>query len=330
MTRAAGPAVITDVPGLRVGHWTDARAATGCTVVLFPEGTVASGEVRGGAPATREVALLDPTRTVSRIDALVLTGGSAFGLAAADGAVRFCEERGMGFPTPAGPVPIVVALGLFDLMVGDPAVRPGPDQGYAACVAATDGPVDVGTVGAGTGATVASGGVIPGARSIPGPGKGAAAPRRRGGLVTGSARVGELVVAALVAVNAAGAPGADDALAVDIAAARGPAGPGGTMASGAAGAGDGGPAAFGNTTIGLVATNAALDKVGCHLVAQGAHDGLARGVFPAHTRADGDAFVAASVGQVPADVDAVRNLAVHVVARAVASLPGQGSSSRGR
>jgi L-aminopeptidase/D-esterase-like protein len=293
--------VITDVAGVRVGHWTDPVAATGCTVVLLPEGTVASGEVRGGAPASREVALLDPTRTVARLDALVLTGGSAFGLAAADGAMRFCEERGLGFPTPAGPVPIVVALGLFDLMVGDPTVRPGPDEGYAACVAATTGPVDVGRVGAGTGATV---GTRP---SVP-PGA-TAQPRRAGGLVTASGRAGDLVVAALVAVNAAGVPGGDDAAALDA------------VDSGAAlAAPPAGGAEQANTTIGLVATNADLDKVACHLVAQGGHDGLARAVFPAHTRVDGDAFVAAAVGGVAADVEVVRNLAVHVVARAVGSL----------
>ncbi|MFP3900797.1 MAG: P1 family peptidase, partial [Acidimicrobiia bacterium] len=151
--------MITDLPGVRVGHATDPEGRTGCTVVLFPEGTVASGEVRGGAPATREVALLDPARTVARLDALVLSGGSAFGLAAADGVVRFCEERGMGVPTPAGPVPIVVGLSLFDLAVGDPRARPGPDDGYAACEAATAGPVELGTVGAGTGATVGTVGV---------------------------------------------------------------------------------------------------------------------------------------------------------------------------
>jgi len=305
---ADGPADVTDVPGLRVGHWTDAAAATGCTVVLFPEGTVASGEVRGGAPATRETALLDPTRTVARLDALVLTGGSAFGLASADGVVRFCEERGLGFPTPAGPVPIVVALGLFDLMTGDPSVRPGADQGYAACVAATAGPVAVGAVGAGAGATVA------GVRAVAdeaGP-----VERRPGGLVASGVRVGDLVVTALVAVNAAGAPGAGDGLAVDIA----------RFAAATTPAVD----AFGNTTVGLVATNATLDKVGCHLVAQSAHDGLARGVFPAHTRADGDAFVAAAVGGVTAEVDVVRSLAVHVVAGAVSSLaePGVGDGDR--
>jgi L-aminopeptidase/D-esterase-like protein len=300
--------VITDVAGLRVGHWTDPVAATGCTVVLFPEGTVASGEVRGGAPATRETALLDPTRTVARLDALVLTGGSAFGLAAADGAVRFCEERGMGFATPAGPVPIVVALGLYDLMVGDPAVRPGPGEGYAACVAATAGPVEVGRVGAGTGATV---GTLAAAPRVAGP------RRRAGGLVTAGARAGDLVVAALVAVNAAGAPGADDAAALDAAPSRGAALAGPAAGRAGTAAGEHGIA---NTTIGLVATNARLDKVACHLVAQGAHDGLARAVFPAHTRVDGDAFVVAAVGGVAADVDVVRNLAVHVVARAVGGL----------
>ena len=327
---APGPAVrpdgaeVTDVPGIRVGHWTDARAATGCTVVLFPEGTVASGEVRGGAPATREVALLDPTRTVTRLDALVLTGGSAFGLAAADGVARFCEERGLGFPTPAGPVPIVVALGLFDLMTGDPAVRPGPGEGYRACVDAGAGPVPVGPVGAGAGATVA------GQRAVAG--ELGPAPRRPGGLVTAGVRVGDLVVAALVAVNAAGMPAAPDDVALDIArsAAQAPTGAApaaaiaaGGLASGSTAVGGRGPTpldGFGNTTVGLVATNATLDKVGCHLVAQSAHDGLARAVFPAHTRADGDAFVAAAVGGAAAAVDTVRSLAVHVVASAIRGL----------
>jgi L-aminopeptidase/D-esterase-like protein len=288
--------VITDISGLRVGHWTDTAARTGCTVTLFPDGTVASGDLRGGAPATRDFELLDPRRTVDRIDAVVLTGGSAFGLAAADGAMRFCEERGLGFATPAGPVPIVVALGLFDLGVGDPRIRPGADQGYAACEAATDGPVELGTVGAGAGATVAK--------------LGGAGDRRSGGLVSAGVRSGDLRVATLVAVNAVGAPGAEDRTALDMAAARDVAG-GRVTGSG-----------FGSTTIGLLATNAHLDKVGCNLVAQGCHDGLARAVFPAHTRADGDAFVAAATGEVDVDVDVVRALAVHVVAHAVRSLAG--------
>ncbi|HET6665272.1 MAG TPA: P1 family peptidase [Acidimicrobiales bacterium] len=287
--------MITDIAGLRVGHWTDAAARTGCTVALFPVGTVASGEVRGGAPATREFELLDPQRTVSRIDAVVLTGGSSFGLAAADGAMRFCEERGLGFATPAGPVPIVVALGLFDLGVGDAAVRPGANEGYAACRAATDGPVELGAVGAGAGATVAK--LAP------------VGDRRPGGLVSAGVRSGDLRVTTLVAVNAVGMPGAEDRTALDIAAAR-------DATAWVTGSG------FGNTTIGLVATNARLDKVGCNLVAQGGLDGLVRALFPAHTRADGDAFVAAATGEVGADVDVVRALAVHVVAEAVRSLAG--------
>ena len=276
--------MITDIEGLRVGSWTDERAATGCTVVLFPDGTVASGEVRGGAPASRETALFDPTKTVDRIDALVLTGGSAFGLAACDGVMRFCEDRGMGVPTPVGPVPIVVGLGLFDLPVGDPTVRPGPEQGEAACVAATAETPELGLVGAGTGATVGDG----------------AGGRRPGGLVSATARSGEVVVSALVVVNAFGVPGAADTPASD---------PSGDK-----------PVPFGHTTIGLVATNATLDKVSCQLVAQSAHDGLARAIFPAHTRFDGDALVAAAVGLVSTDLETVRALATHVVAESIRSL----------
>src|SRR5437879_7311729 len=144
--------MITDVPGVRVGHWTDERAATGCTVVLFPAGTVASGEVRGGAPATREWALLEPHRLVARLDAVVLTGGSAFGLAACDGVMRFCEERGMGFPTAGGVVPIVVGAALFDLLEGDGSVRPGAAEGEAASEAASAAAAAVARVGGGAGA----------------------------------------------------------------------------------------------------------------------------------------------------------------------------------
>ncbi|MGH9247768.1 MAG: P1 family peptidase [Acidimicrobiales bacterium] len=276
--------MLTEVAGVRVGHWTDGEARTGCTVVLLPEGTVASGEVRGGAPASREFALLEPHRTVARVDAVVLTGGSAFGLAAADGVMRFCEERGMGFPTPAGPVPIVVGMGLFDLMVGDPSVRPGPGEGYAACEAATAGSVEVGTVGAGTGATV---------------GQWRGLDQSRPGAVGGAAeRHGDVVVAALVVANAFG----------DVADDRGEQGARVPTS-----------AAFGNTTIGVVGTNATLSKLECYLVAQSAHDGLGRALVPAHTRFDGDAMVAAATNAVPGDVDAVRELAAFVVERAIRS-----------
>ncbi|MBV9952636.1 MAG: P1 family peptidase, partial [Acidimicrobiia bacterium] len=138
--------MITDVEGIRAGHWTDEVARTGCTVVLLPDGTTGSAEVRGGAPASRELDALSPERIVSRVDAVLLTGGSAFGLAAADGVMRWCEEHGVGFPTPAGVVPIVPALGLYDLAVGDASVRPTADAGYEACASASAGAIALGPV----------------------------------------------------------------------------------------------------------------------------------------------------------------------------------------
>jgi L-aminopeptidase/D-esterase-like protein len=280
--------VITDVPGIRVGHWTHPEAQTGCTVILFPEGTVASGEVRGGAPATREFDLLSPERIVDRLDAVVLTGGSAFGLAAADGVMRWCAEEDSGFPTGAGPVPIVVAMALFDLLVGDGSVRPGAVEGYAACSDAGTGHVQVGRIGAGAGATI---GKWRGREHA-----------RPGGLGSATVRDGELVVSALIALNAVGD--------IDDGSEPGwpPPPPEGVF--GAAGE---------NTTIGVVATNAKLDKVGCLLVAQGGHDGLARALMPSHARGDGDAIVAAATGGVDAVVDHVRFLAVRAAERAIRS-----------
>lgn len=280
---------ITDVAGVRVGHWTHPSGTTGCTVVLLPAGTVAAGEVRGGAPGTREWALLAPERLVDRIDAVVLTGGSAFGLAACDGVMRYCEERGMGFPTRAGPVPIVVGMVLFDLAVA--AGRPGPDAGYAACVAAGAGPVACGRVGAGAGATV-------------GKWRGPAA-ARPGGLGSASVRHGDLVVGAIVAVNAFG----------EVVEA-GTVPPVEEMAAHAA-------VAFAeSTTIGVVATNARLDKCGCLLVAQSAQDALARVIVPPHALVDGDAFVGAATGEVEAPVEVVRVLAGRAVMDAVRAAVG--------
>jgi L-aminopeptidase/D-esterase-like protein len=282
--------VLTDVAGVEVGHWTDGGARTGCTVVLVPEGTVASAEVRGGAPASRELDVLAPDRLVDRIDAVLLTGGSAFGLAAADGVMAWLEERGRGYPTPAGPVPIVPALALYDLAVGAATVRPGPAEGRAACDDAGPGPVTHGTVGAGTGATV---GGWRGPDAV-----------RPGGLAGATVRVGDLVVAALLAVNAHGSVDADgtglDGIEHEV-----PGAP---------------PPPLGHTTIGVIATNARLDKVGCLVVAQGGHDGLARALVPAHTRVDGDALVVAATGAVDAPVDHVRLLAVAAVERAVRAL----------
>ena len=272
--------MISRVPGVHVGHWTDARARTGCTAILLPEGTVASGEVRGGAPATREWALLDPQRTVDRVDAVLLCGGSAFGLAAADGAATWLEERRRGFPTPAGPVPIVVAAALFDLAVGDASVRPGPAEGRAACEDARAGAVEHGALGAGMGATVAK----------------AAGEPRAAGLGSGLERDGELVVGAIAAVNAFG----------DI---RGDARPPAPT--------EDGQSRGQNTTLAVVATNARLGKGDCFLVAQSAHTGFARALEPVHTQFDGDAAVAAATGQVEAHVEAVRLLAARAVEAAI-------------
>jgi L-aminopeptidase/D-esterase-like protein len=286
--------VIWEVEGVSVGHWTDPVGRTGCTVVLLDPAAVASGEVRGGAPATREFALLDPLATVDRIDGIVLGGGSAFGLAAADGVMRFCEERGRGVPTRAGRVPIVVGMSLFDLGVGDPSARPGPDHGHAACRRA--GSTGLGAVGAGTGCTIAKwrgpAGVLP------------------GGLVGAVRRDGDLVVAALAAVNAWGdvrGRGQDGAPWPEV-----------ETELGRALTAEGG--SIENTTIGVVVTNAAVDKVGCHHLARGAHDGLARAVTPPHARSDGDAFVAVATGVVEASVDLVRALGVEVVDEALRSL----------
>ena len=280
--------MLTDVPGVRVGHWTDPVAQTGCTVALFPAGTVASGEVRGGAPGTREWALLDPQRTVQRVDAAVLCGGSAFGLAACDGVVQWCEERGVGLPTIVGPVPIVVGCVLFDLAVGDGTVRPRAAHGYAACVAAVAGAHATGRVGAGTGATVGKY-LGPGAARPAGIG----AATRRGDDGT--------VVSALIACNAWGDLPERAARPVDA-------------------------TPFVNTTIGVIATNARLDKVQCLLVAQSGHDGLARALAPVHATVDGDALIAAATGDVevplPLGLEDVRALtadAVEAATRAAAA-----------
>lgn len=281
--------MITAIPGVRVGHWTDPVARTGCTVVLLPAGTVASGEVRGGAPGTREWALLDPRRLVDRIDAVVLTGGSAFGLAACDGVMGWCEERGIGWPTASGPVPIVVGMVIYDLAVGDSRIRPGPEQGYAACEAAGVDTPQHGPIGAGTGATF---GKWRGQDGM-----------RPGGIGSAVARDGELTVAALMVVNAVGDPydaGAPPRL---------PNVPAPIEAA---------------TTIGLIVTNGRLDKTGCRLVAESGHDGLARALDPAHTPADGDAIVAAATGAVQASTVAARQLAAWAVDRAVRSATGSG------
>lgn len=283
---------MTSIPGVRVGHWTDIHARTGCTVVLLPEGTLASGEVRGGAPATREFALLEPSKLVHRIDAVLLTGGSAFGLDAAAGVMRFCEIEGHGFPTAGGVVPIVVAMGVFDLAVGDGSVRPNAEAGEAACRDAVEGSFRTGSVGAGTGCTV---------DKWRGPDN-----RRPGGLGTHTyVEPDGLVVTAIAVVNAFG-----------IVMQRGEEPPNPAWPV------DEAEAAFrttegGNTVVGVILTNAVLTKADCLVVAQGGHDGIARAVHPPHTSVDGDAIVACATGAVEARVDRVRALAVSAFAAAI-------------
>ncbi|MEA2443809.1 MAG: hypothetical protein QOJ12_1101 [Thermoleophilales bacterium] len=281
--------VITDVPAIRVGHWTNREARTGCTVVLPPPGAVASGEIRGGAPAERDFALLAPERTVPGVDAVAIAGGSAFGLAASDGVARWCEEQGLGLETPAGRVPIVVGMAIFDLMAAEPGVRPTADAGYEAAAAASDGgALETGRVGAGTGATVGGWG---------GPDR-----VRPGGLGSASERHGDVVVGALVVVNAFGEP-------IGGGAGRP------RLAPGYEAPFAGGPSR--NTTVGVIATNARLDKTGCFLTAQSGHDGIARAIEPAHTTFDGDALVALATGATDAPLELVRALAARAVERAV-------------
>lgn len=302
--------MIWELEGIEVGHWSDHAARTGCTVVRCTPAAVASGEVRGSAPATRDFALLEPSATVQRIDAVVLSGGSAFGLAAADGVMGWCEDAGRGLETPGGRVPIVVAMSLFDLAVGDAAVRPGVGEGRAAA----DAPpaTTLGPVGAGTGASTSSWRGPDGARP--------------GGLVGASERHGDVVVAALVAVNAWGdvrGGGVDDEADPDLGSSMAfdGAGPSATRSTTTPGASGGPtPAPGTNTTIGVVATNAGLDKLGCLHLARGAHDGLARAVSPPHSSFDGDAFVALSVGELSAPIDLLRLAAVRCVDRAIRTL----------
>ena len=295
---------ITDIKGLRVGHATDMAHLTGCTVVLCPpEGCVAGVDQRGSAPGTRETDLLRPGQLVERVNAILLTGGSAFGLAAADGVMRYLEEHGMGFPVGVTVVPIVPAAVIMDLTVGDWRVRPDAAMGYAACQAAAGGPLAEGNVGAGTGASVGK---------MLGP-----AGAMKSGLGTASLHLPDgLIVAALMVVNAIGDI-VDPANGQIVAGARLPGGGWANSAHllvyGAPQAG----ASPSNTVIGVIATNAKLDKAQATKVAQMAHDGLARAARPAHTMYDGDTVFALSTGEVQADVTRVGQAAADIMVEAI-------------
>ena len=281
---------LTAVGGLKVGHHTLDARPTGCTVILAEAGAVAGVDVRGSAPGTRETDLLNPVNLVQQVHAIVLSGGSAFGLASADGVIKYLEEKRIGFPFGGGVVPIVPGAVLFDLSVGDGRIRPGADCGYAAARAASTDAVIEGNVGAGAGATV--GKLLRADRGM------------KGGI--GSAAISlpdGLVVAALVAVNAAGNV-------VDPADGR-------FIAGGRTDDGRGiadlrallratvRPAsrALEHTTLGVVATNAPLTKVQATKLAQMAHDGYARAIYPSHLTVDGDAIFALSTGTRPGGVD---------------------------
>src|SRR5690349_5972701 len=287
---------ITDVRGIEVGHAQDEEALTGCTVVLCRKGTVAGVDVRGGAPGTRETDLLDPINMVDTVHAVVLAGGSAFGLDAASGVMRYLDEQQIGFETEVAKVPIVTSAILYDLSVGRANVRPDAAMGYQAAVSASSQRPAEGNVGAGTGASV---GKMRGMEHA-----------MKSGIGTWSVDLNGIVIGALVAVNAIGdVIDPEDGRVL-------------------AGLRSGGSLNWmkknqarspiqSNTVIGVVATNAALTKAGATKVAQMAHDGLARVIRPAHTMFDGDTIFALAIGDQKADISMVGAFAAEVMAEAI-------------
>ncbi len=297
---------ITDVQGVKVGHFTESRRLTGCTVLLFEKGATAGVDVRGSAPGTRETDLLNPTNTVQQVQAILLAGGSSFGLDAASGVERYLDEHRMGYHVGDVVVPIVPAAILYDLELGDSKIRPTAESGYKACQAATSERVAEGNVGAGAGATV---GKMFGMKSA-----------MKSGLGSASIRVGNtgIVVGAIVAVNAVGDV-VDPKTGKIIAGARKEDGSGFIDSMARIREGYSVQANGTNTTIGVVATNVALDKVQATKVAQMAHDGLARTIYPVHTPSDGDTIFAVATGAIAlrANHGAIGALAADVMSRAV-------------
>ena len=297
---------ITDVPGIKVGHYTDKKAVTGCTVVLCETGAVAGVDVRGSAPGTRETDLLRPMNLVERVHAILLSGGSAFGLDAAGGVMRYLEERDFGYETLVAKVPIVPTAIIFDLSIGNAKIRPGIEEGYKACLAASDKEVAEGCVGAGTGATV---------------GKALGIERAtKSGLGTASCEIsGDIIVAALVVVNAIGDI-------VDHKTGKILAGPRNQENNGFFNTVElltGGTYNYrqssqsSNTTLGVVATNASLTKEQVNKLAQMAQDGIARAINPSHTMHDGDAIFALSLGDKISDITILGSVAAEVISDAI-------------
>lgn len=294
----------TDIEGIKVGHAHDLSAATGCTVIIVHEAATVGVDVRGGAPGTRETDLLNPVNLVQKIHGILLTGGSAFGLDAAAGVMQYLEEHEIGFDVQVAKVPIVCGAALFDLVIGDPRIRPDKKMGYRACINAGTALLEQGNVGAGTGATVGK---------IRGMGR-----AMKSGLGHYAFRTGELKVGALVAVNCLGdvldpqtgkkVAGLLDEHLQSIADTEE------TLISSYSSVGD---LFSGNTTIGIVVTNAALTKAQATKLASMAHNGYARTLRPAHTMFDGDTIFAMSTGAVEADLSAVGALAAITMERAV-------------
>lgn len=294
---------LLDVPGLKVGHAEDNLKQTGCSVVVFENGAVCGVDVRGAAPGTRETDLLNPLNLIEQVNALVLSGGSAWGLDAASGVMKWLEENRMGFDVGVAVVPIVPAAVLFDLNVGDPAVRPDAAMGYRAAAQASQRPFSSGNTGAGAGATI---GKMAGSEKA-----------MKGGLGTASVKGPDgLIVAAMIAVNSVGEV-RDPSTGKTVAGARDENGvlldlPACLLQQAGA---DLYPGT--NTTIGIICCNAALNKSQMNKIAQMAHDGLARTLYPVHTMNDGDTLFAAATGAVRATVNIVGMLAAQAVAEAV-------------
>ncbi len=293
--------MLTSIKGFKVGHYTNTEAFTGCTVILCPPASVGSCEIRGSAPGSRETPLLDPGKTMNQVNAILLTGGSAFGLAAADGVVKYLVEHDIGYETPWVKVPIVPAAVVFDLNVGSKDTHPGAAEGYAACEAANSGTIERGTAGAGTGATV---GKWMGPQYW-----------MKGGLGVAAQKHDDLIVSALAVVNSIG-----DIYDVNgriIAGARHP--EGGFWAEVDPGARFKGiPLPLNtNTTLVVVATNAKLHKMDVYKMCQRAQTGMARAIKPVHTSHDGDCVFGLSAGGVDMQFDFIAEMAAEVTAEAI-------------
>jgi L-aminopeptidase/D-esterase-like protein len=305
---------ITDVDGICVGHAHDLEARTGCTVILPEEGAVAGVDVRGSAPGTREIDLLRPVRLVQRVNAVLLTGGSAFGLDAAGGVQQFLEERDIGYDVGVTKVPIVPTAVIFDLSVGDPKVRPDKIMGYQACANASDQETSQGLIGVGAGATA---GKLLGQKSA-----------MNGGVGISSARLGKTTVGVLVVLNSLGNV-IDPASGKTLAGARDP--KTGALVDPVRLLSSFDRSSFAqatNTTLTVVATDASLTREHATKVAQMAQDGIARAIYPAHTMYDGDVVFALSVGDKHADLNALGTVAADLVAQAIVRAVKVGNSQR--